>query len=259
LWSYLGEIQDPRCATVLGSWYLKEGRVVSATFQKLGPALGEKEVLNFLHHPDRSAHDEARRILQTFKTSDDALVNQTLLDLTAAEAKRRFAAAAWVEQRDPRAPRRAELVKAVEPLVTEREANVFRPALNALLKLGSADNMAAFEAFLKSGIPGDRRDIYMFLGKTKDARAAALLVRELDARDRGVARDALKACGPAAEGEVCKLLLSDRRQDRLDGVSVLQIIGTQVSVPSLETVAKTDKDRTVQEGAKKALRRIAER
>ena len=181
----LGEIQDPRCATVLGSWYLKEGRVVSATFQKLGPALGEKEVLNFLHHPDRGAHDEARRILQTFKTSDDSLVNQTFLDLKAAEVKRRFAAAAWVEQRDPRAPRRAELVKAVEPLVTEREANVFRPALNALLKLGSADNMAAFEAFLKSGIPGDRRDIYVFLGKTKDARAAALLVRELDARDRG--------------------------------------------------------------------------
>src|SRR5579872_3293879 len=47
----LGEIQDPRAAEVLGTWFPKEGRVVSAAFQKLGPALGEKEVLKYLHHP----------------------------------------------------------------------------------------------------------------------------------------------------------------------------------------------------------------
>jgi hypothetical protein len=254
----LGEIQDPRCAEVLGSWFVKEGRVVSTAFQKLGPALGEKEMLKFLHHPDASVHGEARKILLVFKTSDDALVDQTLLDLKADEPKRRFAAASWVEQRDLKAPRLAALVKAVEPLVTEREADVFRPALRALCKLGTPDNIPAFGAFLKSGIPYDRRELYVFLGKTKDPRAAALLVHELDARDRGVARDALKACGPAAEDAVCKLLQSDKRQDRLDAVNVLQVIGTKASVPSLEK-AKTDKDRMVQEGAKKALRLIAER
>jgi HEAT repeat protein len=254
----LGEIRDPRSAEVLGTWFLKEGRVVSAALQKLGPTLAEKEVLKFLHHPDNNAHGEARRILQAFKTRDDALVDQTLLDLKADEPKRRFAAASWVEQRDLKAPRRAELAKAVEPLVTEREADVFRPAIKALRKLGTADNIPAFKAFLQSGIPYDRRDIYHFLGKTKDARAAALLVRELDARDGGVAREALKACGPAAEGVVCQLLQSNERQARLTAVNVLQTIGTKASVPSLEK-AKSDQDRRVQEGAKKALRLIAQR
>jgi hypothetical protein len=254
----LGEIRDPRSAEVLGTWFLKEGRVVSAAFQKLGRAVGEKEMLKFLHHPDNNANNEARRILQAFKTSDDALVEQTLLDLKADEPKRRFAAASWVEQRDLKAPRRAELAKAVEPLVTDREANIFGPAIRALRKLGTADNIPAFEEFLKSGIPYDRRDIYHFLGKTKDARAAALLVRELEARDGGVAREALKACGPAAEGVVCKLLQSDQRSARLTAVNVLQTIGTKASVPSLEK-ARKDKDRMVQEGAKKALRLIADR
>jgi hypothetical protein len=254
----LGEIPDPRSAEVLGTWFPKEGRVVSAALQKLGPALCEKEVLKYLHHPDNNTQGEARKILQAFKTSDDALVDQTLLDLKADEPKRRFAAASWVEQRDLQAPRRPDLAKAVEPLVTQRDANVFGPAIKALLKLGTADNIPAFDTFLKAGIPYDRRDIYHFLGKTKDARAAELLVRELDARDRGVARDALKECGPAAEGVVCKLLLSDKRQDRLDAVNVLQVIGTKASAPSLEKVAKSDKDRTVQEGAKKALKLIAE-
>jgi HEAT repeat protein len=254
----LGEIPDPRSAEVLGTWFPKEGRVASAAFQKLGPALAEKEVLKFLHHPDNNSNGEARKILQAFKTSDDALVDQTLLDLKAADPKRRFAAASWVEQRDLQAPRRAELAKAVEPLVAERQANVFQPAIKALLKLGTADNIPAFEAFLKSGIPYDRRDIYHFLGKTKDARAAVLLVHELDARDRGVARDALKECGPAAEGVVCKVLEGDQRQARLDAVNVLQVIGTKASVPSLEK-AKNDKDPMVKEGAKKALKLIAER
>jgi hypothetical protein len=77
----LGEIKDPRSAEVLGTWFLKEGRVVSAAFQKLGPALAQTEALKFLHHPDGNAHREARQILQGFKTSDDALVGQTLLDL----------------------------------------------------------------------------------------------------------------------------------------------------------------------------------
>jgi hypothetical protein len=254
----LGEIQDPRGAEVLGTWFLKEGRAASRAFQKLGPKLAEKEVLKFLHHPDGNAHREARRILQGFKTSDDALVAQTLLDLKADEPKRRLAAASWVEQRDSQAAHRAELAKAVEPLVTDREADVFRPAITALRKLGTADNIPAFEAFLRSGIPYDRRDIYHFLGKTKDPRAAALLVRELDARDGGVAREALKACGPAAESAVCKLLQSDQRAARLAAVNVLQTIGTKASVPSLEK-AKSDKDRMVKEGAKKALRLIAER
>jgi HEAT repeat protein len=73
-----------------------------------------------------------------------------------------------------------------------------------------------------------------------------------------VARDALKACGAAAEDPVRKLLQSDQRQDRLDAVSVLQVIGTKASIPDLEK-AKTDKDRSVQDGAKKALKLIAER
>jgi hypothetical protein len=258
LLAVLGEVKDPRCAEVLGTWFLKEGRAASRAFQKLGPNLAEKEVLKFLHHPDNNAHGEARRILQAFKTSDDALVDQTLVDLKSDEPKRRFAAASWVEQRDRQAPRRAELVKEVEPLVAEREADLFRPALKVLLKLGTADNIPAFEAFLKAGISGDRRAIYLFLGKTKDARAAALLVRELDARDGGAAREALKACGPAAEGVVCKLLESDRRQARLAAVNVLQTIGTKASIPNLEK-AKRDNDRMVAEGAKKALRQIADR
>jgi HEAT repeat protein len=256
----LGEIQDPRSAEVLGTWFPKEGRVVSAAFQKLGPALAEKEVLKYLHHSDNNVHGEARQILQAFKTNDDTLVDQTLLDLKADEPKRRFAAASWVAQRDLQATRRAELCKAVEPLVAEREANIFQPVLKTLLKLGSADNIPAFETFLKSGIPGDRRDIYRFLGKTKDARAAALLVRELETRGSGeVVRDSLKACGPAAEGAICKLLLeSDQREARLTAINVLQTIGTKASVPSLEK-AKNDKDRQVAESAKKALRLVAER
>src|SRR5262249_44941130 len=76
----VGEIKDQRSAEVVGAWFVKEGRAASRAFQKLGPALAEKEVLKFLHHPDGNVYREARQILQAFKTSDDALVNQTLLD-----------------------------------------------------------------------------------------------------------------------------------------------------------------------------------
>ena len=254
----LGEIQDPRAAEVLGRWFPREGRAVSAAFQRLGPRHGEKEVLKFLHHPEHNTREQARGILRAYRTGDDALVDQTLRDLKADEPKRRFAAAGWVEQRDPGAPRRKELLKALEPLVTEREAEVFRPACRALRKLGTADNIAAFDAYLRSGIYNDRRDVLLCLGKTKDARAAAVLGRELDSHERGAAREGLKACGPAAEAAVCKLLQSDRRQDRLDAIHVLQVIGTGASVPALQQATR-DGERVVQDAAKKALRMLAGR
>src|SRR5262249_3606158 len=199
-----------------------------------------------------------RRLRKQSTPAGDARVANALLDWRAPGPNRRSGAAFGVDRRARQAPRRAELVQAVEPLLAGREADVFRPAIKALLKLGTADNIPAFETFLKSGIPYDRRGIYHFPGKTKDARAGGLLVRGLDGRDGGGAGEAIRAGGPAAEGVVCKLLQSDRREERLAAVKVLQTIGTKASVPSLEK-AKGDKDRRVQEGAKKALRLIAQR
>ena len=56
------------------------------------------------------------------------------------------------------------------------------------LAIGTADSIPAMDAFLKSGIPYDKRDLYAFLGQTKDVRAATILVRELASRERGARR-----------------------------------------------------------------------
>jgi hypothetical protein len=255
----LAKIKDLRSVEAIASHFPRHRDAVSRAFQELGKDLCSNAVLAYFHHEDTGVHNEARRLTGYFGTPLDAVLDRTLRDLKAEEPRRRFWACDWLLKLDVKHPRRAEFAKALEPLITDRKGDVQRKALPALLRLADSDNVPCLVAYLlERNNTWDRKSVLHFLGERKEPRAVAVVVRELDSRDKQAARDAVKGMGAIAEKEVCKLLEHSDASLRHDAANLLQVIATSASVESLKK-ALNDEHPSVKSSAKKALQRIAER
>jgi HEAT repeat protein len=259
----LSEIKDPRSVAAIAKLFNKSGghrTAASRAFQKLGPALCERAVLAYFHDAQTGEREEARRLIGYFRTKPDLIIDQTLLDLKAEPAKRRYWTCDWLLKFDPKQPRRAEIAKTLEKLVTDTEGQVNRRAVPALVRLAGPENVPCLAAYLLD--PKNdwgRRDVVLYLGKTKDARAAAAVVRELDRRDNWAsAEEAVKAMGSVAEAELIKLLADGEPPVRRRAVKLLELVGSTASVPALQAAAG-DSDGGIRADAERALRTIAKK
>ena len=91
------------------------------------------------------------------------------------------------------------------------------------------------------------------LGKMKDARAVDLLALRLNSSQRGVAGDALREIGPAAESGVREQLKSaSDSYSRIEAIKVLKVIGGTASQKDLFELV-TDPDPGVALAAREAL------
>jgi HEAT repeat protein len=255
----LAQIKDPRSVEAMAKYFPKHRDAVSRAFQQLGKDLCATAVLAYFHHENTGIHMEARRLTGYFGTPLDAVLDQTLRELKADEPRRRFWACDWLLKLDAKHPRRAELARALESLITDKEGQVQRKAVPALLRLADSSNVPCLvEYLLDRKNSWDRKSIVLHLGKSRDARAVVAVVRELDSRNKSDAREAVKEMGAIAEKEVCKLLYHEDTTLRHDAATLLQVIGTQESVAALKK-ALDDKHPSVKSNAQKALQRIAER
>jgi hypothetical protein len=191
------------------------------------------------------------------RVTGDAALDQALADLghrdgsVARAAAQRLADTTLNEHRPVVAKKLAEQL---------RTAEVYRRAafIQALGVLATADEVPALIEMLSAEDINTRHEALKVLGKLRDERAAAPMVRcWLDFPTQWHAERALRDMGPAAEKEVLALVKHPEPLRAEAAVRLLGDIGTQASVPTLEAVSR-DNPR-LRDTARRALAAIAAR
>jgi hypothetical protein len=155
--------------------------------------------------------------------------------------------------------RRAEVVKAVEPLLVDENLFVRKGAIEALGTWGTKDNVPSLLPMVEDKDVFVRWEAFKTLGKLKDERAAEPLARRLTVlQDRGFVSQAIQQLGSKAEKAVHPYLKEKDRSVRLTAAQILEKIGTKESKAALEEASK-DENIGVASTAKRALQEIAKR
>jgi predicted Zn finger-like uncharacterized protein len=138
-------------------------------------------------------------------------IDDALKGLKSGQATERQSAARWFGRQQSVDPgRQDEVAKALEPLLTEPDANSRFAAMNGLKLWATADNVPALAKALDDGkldgVPADaNKDAMAALGRLKDSRGAAPVARYMtNFFIREAAVDSLKQMGPVAEKAVLK-------------------------------------------------------
>jgi HEAT repeat protein len=262
----LGRWKDVRGVPALLR-YLNHGFMnqdAAKALKAIGPAAA-KDVLKAANHPDGNMAGRVRALLKEFDVREDDLLAQCVEDLKAAETGRRRHAAEWLSQQKPTSDdKRPRVAKALVPLLTDSDANVQDIALNATKAWLHRESVPGLIALVENKAQGGRQRAQRsrameMLAELKDERAAPVMTRMLSVTfERGVAGQALRKMGPAAEEAVLACLSSKDNNVRSEACRILQDIGTAKSLPSLEPLA-TDRDPVVSFSAKQAVNAIRQR
>jgi hypothetical protein len=170
---------------------------------------------------------------------DDAFVAKVLEDLRSPEKRLRSGALLRLGANQPGGcARRAEVARAVEPLLADPDAVTRSSAAFALSWWGDSESVPALLVALKDPGPRVRESALTALVRIPDPRAAPALAECLVGFRSGQAIEGLKKIGPAAEPAVIPYLESDDFFARASACKVLQVIGTSRSVPALRTIAQ---------------------
>jgi HEAT repeat protein len=173
-------------------------------------------------------------------------VADALSELNSGDTNRQAAAARWLERWPVDAGRRAEVAKALGPLLDDRNGGTRVAGMKALLVWCGPESVPAIVRLLESdptGFDGDecRKRAIDALVKLKDPRGAPAIARNWKHPfEHEWTRRSLEALGPAAEDAV-RPYLEDRDWGvRVEACRTLKRIGTRKSLPALEeTLANT--------------------
>jgi HEAT repeat protein len=153
-------------------------------------------------------------------------------------------------------PRRADVEKALRPLINSDNPFLRGAALGALRTWATKDTLPALKDAVARRVPFSHGAALQALGAIKDVSATELLVEALgNAGDRAAATAGLKAQGPMAEPKVLPLLKSADAGVVTAACDVLGVIGTKASVPELQRVSRLPVPQVAQ-AAVNALRRL---
>ncbi len=137
--------------------------------------------------------------------------------------------------------RRAEVVKALEPLLTNDDHFTRHWAIEALGIWGNKDAVPLLLNAMRE--QETRGEAMKALARLKDERAVEPIAQRLEEFfDRHEAEEALKAMGPMAEKAVLARLNHHDWLVRKAVCDVLGAIGTKESIPALEKVVAAGKD-----------------
>ncbi|HXG10575.1 MAG TPA: HEAT repeat domain-containing protein [Gemmataceae bacterium] len=265
----LAKLQDPRAAAALAQRLVAEpsDRFNAANaLQQMGP-VAEPEVKKLLTHADFGVRHEAGRILKGLGRGD-VEIDQHLADLKSNEVFRRRQAVEWFAKAVPDEQRRADVGKALEPLLRDADPDVRLKAMQVMGLWGTKENVPAVIAVLKDAarfpnLASLRVAAVETLAQIKDEQAirtvASLLAETTSPADLQLVITALKVIGPAAEPEVIKYLQTKYpTRTRVAACQALALIGTKESLGPLETAAG-DSDRQVSASARLATNAIKSR
>ncbi len=193
------------------------------------------------------------------KPLDDAALDDALADLKAGDAVRVQAAAGKLERAEPQG-RQAEVARALEPLLEDKEQFTRQAAGRALAVWCDRESVPALIAALNDEfftVPWAALDA---LGKLKDERAIEPVIDLLKAKKhRQQAVKSLAAMGAMAEDAALALLEEDDSDMRYDACQILKEIGGKKSFGQLGTVSRNDSNGIVKLVADQALKAIRER
>lgn len=169
-----------------------------------------------------------------------------LFDLQSGEVQRQAEALARLQQNLPDR-RRAEIVPAIENLVTERE--LASHALPAYILWAGKDGVPVYYKLLKPETPHNEL-LFEPLVRYEGGRAAEAIAGMI--RHTEVAHRALERIGPDAEPAVLKYAKHEDPTVRLFVCRILKVIATAKGVAALKEL-REDKNRTVADAARSAL------
>jgi predicted Zn finger-like uncharacterized protein len=169
------------------------------------------------------------------------VVTKALHQLKSPVAHRRLEAVRKLKEMLPDEKHRAEVVKALEPLMNDKDHFTRQFAIEAIGVWGNKD---AVPLLLNAMREKETRTVAMnALGRIKDERAAEPIADRLeDFFDRHEAAEALKRMGPIAEKAVLAHLNHHEWMVQQVVCDILAAIGTKQSIPALEKVVAAGKD-----------------
>ena len=168
-------------------------------------------------------------------------VARALYQLKSPKANKRREAARQLKDAMPDGRRRAEVVKALAPLLNDSDVFTRQFAIEALGVWGDKDTVP----LLINAMQGreTRHQAMNALARIKDERAAEAIAARLEEfGDLLLAAQALKKMGPIAEKAVLARLNHGETQVRLMVCEILTVIGTKQSIAPLEKVIAAGKD-----------------
>jgi S1-C subfamily serine protease/HEAT repeat protein len=131
--------------------------------------------------------------------------------------------------------RRADVAKALEPLLKDADGGKRRGAVNALAAWGGKEDVPLLMPMLNDADVFTRGAVFEALAKLKDPSCAEAVAEHLvPFGERGNAAKVLRALGPGGEKATLKYLNHDDWGVRLEVCKILQEIGTKESVADLE-------------------------
>ena len=165
-----------------------------------------------------------------------------------------------LQEMEPIAERRSEVIKAIERLLEKEHLLGIESAVQVLAVWGGKDATPTLTKLLTASNPHVRKAVLNALVKTKDDRAIpAIAARMLDFFDHNAACEALKEFGVAAQVEVSKYCEHRDKGTRLDATKLLGMIGDQKSIPLLQKLANQKVDRDLAATASFALKDVRAR
>jgi HEAT repeat protein len=188
-----------------------------------------------------------------------APIDQALADLMEDNLFQKRDAVRALAKHDP-GERKAEVLKAIEPLLDDRDTTLRRDAIAVLGNWGGAEGVARLIRIIDDQDLGVREVVIVSLGKSKDERAIPAIASRLpDFFDRKHAVKALKDIGTPAQKEVSKYLLHNDAGVRLEACKIIGEIGDKEAILAMTNLSKQTKDRALAQEAAKALAQIKAR
>lgn len=191
------------------------------------------------------------------KVTGDETIDRALADLSDKDRAKIVPAAESLNKMTPNKHRAIVAQKLAEQLPTAPPYER-RTLIRALGAWGTAAEVPMIIPQLNEKDAGVQNEALVALGKLKDARASAPIVRCLyDLTTRANAEGALRSIGPPAEKDVLTLFKQKDILLQHLAVRLLHDIGTQQSVPTLQVAARGPIE--LQDAAQQALKAIASR
>jgi HEAT repeat protein len=181
---------------------------------------------------------DMRKVPRTPKIPDDTdPVTRSLAELQLRDQGKRREAMQRLTRQGVDAKRQAEVARALDAQLQERDGFTRNEAIKTLAVWGDSESVPALIALLGHDDGGTRHEAIKTLASLCDERAIEPITRRF-VEDRGEAMEALQIFGEKAEPAVIQLLQHPDGFVRTDACKVLKIIGTKVSLPALRKVVR---------------------
>jgi len=212
--------------------------------QALGP-VAQSEVLKYLHHKDADVRQDVANLLQSYQTTPEAQLIQTVQDLQSPEVETRRAAALDLAKLKPDPRVQTQVAQVLDQVVTrDTDPDTKSAAMDALTVWATTEDVLAIVGLLDDNALKDRAYALLTRLKPNDPRTVVALAQHLAGSDRDQASKALQEIGgPTVEKVLIRAwsAFPENLGARKEIWHILGKVGSPESIPLLEKMARSDR------------------